>query len=186
MERNAKERKSKPRSARRSAKRVKVAAGHRVNKTSTSGGTAAPPKTPNLAKQGSTGGGSTSAGSRSASRRSSSTSGGNGNSRKCSRNTEVDNSDTGDDSALRHEVIHELIHQVVTTSIYWTNLLYFLDVFSQLSFSNFTYFGWHHNIFHLSVLNWFHVKYEWQEILKFPNFVLNYEIGKCYDVTQNT
>ena len=148
MERNAKERKSKPRSARRSAKRVKVAAGHRVNKTSTSGGTAAPPKTPNLAKQGSTGGGSTSAGSRSASRRSSSTSGGNGNSRKCSRNTEVDNSDTGDDSALRHEVIHELIHQVVTTSIYWTNLLYFLDVFSQLSFSNFTYFGWHHNIFH--------------------------------------
>ena len=120
MERNAKERKSKPRSARRSAKRVKVAAGHKVNKTSTSGGTAAPPKTPNLAKQGSTGGGggSTSAGSRSASRRSSSTSGGNGNSRKCSRNTEVDNSDTGDDSALRHEVIHELIHQVVTTSIY--------------------------------------------------------------------
>ena len=106
MERSAKNR-NKPRSARRSAKRVKVGPqSTKVNKPPTKPAAAIPKQTT-----------SNSSSSGRSSRRSSSTTA-NSSSRKSSR-PDVDNSDTGEDNtALRHEVIHQLIHQVVTTSIY--------------------------------------------------------------------
>ena len=114
MERSAKNR-NKPRSARRSAKRVKVGPqSTKVNKPPTK--PAAIPKQ-NTSNSGSSG---------RSSRRSSSTTA--NSSRKSSR-PDVDNSDTGEDNtALRHEVIHQLIHQVVTTSIYWNDFMRSLSV----------------------------------------------------------